>query len=125
MVDITLVELHVEDASLSPAAPFSGLTDDSPDEDTGSWLFGSDTEEETEEETTDTDETERRDDDPKTRAGEPSREVPTRALAAVGGLVALVSVVALVRYLLGGDQPDVDIETADDDRPVGVTVDDE
>jgi hypothetical protein len=144
MVDITLVELHVEDASFSAAAPFSGLTDDSTaDSDSGSWLFGGGEEpadessdsdetdtgsglfggEEPADETSDSDTT---DGDSTGETDESSRSVPTKAIAALGGLVALVAVAALVKYLRGGDDPDVEIETAEDsDRPVGVTVDDE
>jgi len=105
MVEITLVELHVEDASFSAAAPFSGLTDESTEES----------------DTTDTADT-----DPTADTTDASRDVPTKALAAVGGLVALVTAAAVLKYLRGGDAPAVEIETAEDsDRPVGVTVDDE
>jgi hypothetical protein len=124
MVEITLVELHVEDASFSAATPFSGLTDESTEErDTGSWLFGSD-DEDTESDTTDAEDTE--DTDSTADTADASRDVPTKALAAVGGLVALVTAAAVLKYLRGGDAPAVEIETAEDsDRPVGVTVDDE
>jgi hypothetical protein len=124
MVDITLVELHLEDASFSAAAPFSGLTDESTaDSDTGSWLFGSDADEATDDETSDSDTA---DSDSTAETGGSSRGVPTKAIAALGGLVALVAVAAALKYLRGGDDPEVEIETAEDsDRPVGVTVDDE
>jgi len=95
MVDITLVELHLEDSAFDLQMPFSaagdgdGSTDD--------------------------------DDD---AAVDAESEGPGKGLAAVAVLVVLVVVAALAKYLSGDDEdlPDVDIETADDE-PVGVAVD--
>jgi hypothetical protein len=111
MAKFTFIELHVDDASFSADRPFSNLVSrdedepaDDPDADTAADLP----------------------DTPSWKQDEETggRDVPTRGLATVGVLVALVGLAAAVRRLAGGDQPEVDIETPeDDDRPVGVTVD--
>ena len=108
MVQITFLEVHLDDASFSAAAPFSGSTA----EDATSATDG---------ETNTGDET-----DDAAALGTEDSGPPKKAVAAIAGLVGLVVIAALVRYLRGGDEPDVDIETADDgDRPVSVTVSDE
>ncbi len=97
MVDVTLVELHLEDSAFDLQMPFSasnsGDGDESTDDDDGA--IGADS------------------------------DGPGKGLAAVGVLVVLVVVAALAKYLSGDDGediPDVDIETTDDE-PVGVAVD--
>jgi hypothetical protein len=111
MVNITVLEVHLDDASFSASAerPFSNVTgseDDGTEQTTGDG------------EQDDTDETAlgRTDDGP---------EMPKKALATVGVLVGLAGIAALVKGLAGDDDPEVDIETPEDDenRPVGVTVD--
>ncbi|MEF8813143.1 MAG: hypothetical protein V5A55_04925 [Halovenus sp.] len=96
MVDITLVELHLEDSAFDLQMPFSASkeggdpTDDDDDGATGADSDG-----------------------------------PGKGLAAVGVLVVLVVIAALAKYLSGDDGedlPDVAIETADDE-PVGVAAD--
>ena len=97
MVNITLFELHFDDASFSSSAIFGG-----------------------------SDEAEETTDDSEASTETPEFPVPRKAVAAVGVLVALVAVGAVVKRLLGGDEPAVDIETRDqenDNRPVGIAVD--
>lgn len=118
-MDLTILEIHLDDVSFSADRPFSNLVGADEDED----------------EDTETAVDDPADDDPLAAdddTGEGADETqttdstgtPTTALAAVGVLVALGAVLAL-RRLLGGDDPDVDIETPEDDenRPVGVAVD--
>ena len=99
MVNITLFELHLEDASFSTALPFGGPDDADTESDP-----------ETEAETT-----------------ESGGSALPKVLAGVGLLVVLVGVAVLVKRLRSGEEPEVEIETADDyqgsDRPVGVSVD--
>jgi hypothetical protein len=107
-MQITLLEVHLDDASFSAAAPFSGST----------------VEDATSDDATDTDVSARADDD--TGALGPGDRSPPKAAMALGLLVGVLGVAALVRYLRSDDDPDIDIETADEsDRPVGVTVSDE
>jgi hypothetical protein len=116
-MDLTILEIHVDDASFSADRPFSNLAGADEEEDTGPAVDDS------------------ADDDPLAADddGEPtdesqttdSPERPTAALAAVGVLAALVGVALALRRFVGGEDPDVDIETPEDDenRPVGVAVD--
>jgi len=112
-MDLTILEIHIDDTSFSADRPFSNLVgadEEDESEDTGAVI-----------------------DDPADDDGEPtdepqttdSPERPTAALAAVGVLVALVGVALALRRFVGGEDPDVDIETPEDDenRPVGVPVD--
>ena len=95
MVNLTLLEVHLEDGSFSANLPFSGVTDtdDGDDENGGA-----------------------------TVADEESGG-PGKGTVALGVLLLLVLGTALVKYLSGGDEePDVAIETADE-GPVGVSVD--
>ncbi len=115
MAKFTFFELHVDDASFSADQPFSSIT-------------GTDEESEPDEESADDEFTES--DEQAVAVGESDDDgqggsgVPTRGLATLGALLALVGIAAAVRRLAGGDDPDVEIETPeDDDRPVGVTVD--
>jgi len=98
MANFTLIELHLDEGSFSTSLPFSD--------------FGSGTDEETESE-----------DDGAVADAEESGG-PGKGKAAIGVLLLLVVGAALVRYL-SSDESDtgVDIETADEDGPVGVTVD--
>jgi len=94
MVNITIVELNVEDGSFSADLPFSGL----------SGLSGDDEEErEVEEEATE--------------------ESGSRGLALLGVLVLMVGAVAAIKYLSGSEEEqDVEIETGEDS--VDVSIDD-
>lgn len=101
MANFTLVELHFEDVSLSADLPFGGSSASS----------DTDTETATDDET----------------ANDEGR-LPIPGLAVVALLVVALAVGAVVKRRLGGEEPDVDVETAEDreadDRPVGVTVED-
>ena len=59
-------------------------------------------------------------------AEDSSSGVPTKAVAVLGVLLVLVGIGALVKHR-SGDEPEVEIETAEDreesNRPVGVTLD--
>ena len=105
MVDITLLEVHVDDASVS--ASVGGLFDSTAESDTP------------------TAEQTGADGQTGTDSADADTELPTRALAAVGALVAVVALAAVLKRFVGGEDPDVEIETPEDDedRPVGVTVD--
>jgi hypothetical protein len=109
MVDVTLLEVHLEEGSFSAeaSAPFSSIKKYvSPDEeDEGS----SDEKRHSEEATAGTDD---------------SDGGPGKKLGIVGVFLFLVLAAAVLRYLSGDDEPEVEIETPDD-GPVGVTVDDE
>ncbi len=100
MVNITLFELHFDNATFSSSA-----------------LFGGDGESTDENESGDTDEA--------TTAEESG--VPVKAVAALAALGTVVGVVLAVKRLRGGDEPEVEIETRDehegDNRPVGIAVD--
>jgi len=97
MAKFTFLELHLDDASFSADRPFSPGAEPTDEADT-------------DEQGTDDD---------------GGSVVPTKALVALGILVVLVALAAAVKQLTGGDEPDVEIETPEDDenRPVGVTVD--
>lgn len=101
MVNITLFELHFDDASFSSRAIFGD--GDSTDED------------------------ESRDSNADTADDASGFPVPLKAVAALGVFVALVTVAVVMKRLLGGDEPEVEIETRDeregDNRPVGIAVD--
>jgi len=99
MVNFTLVEVHLEEGSFSANLPFSGVTD-------------------TEEGSPDAVD----DDDGGAVVGDGESGGPGKGAAAFGVLLLLVVGAALVKYLSGDDEPDVEIETADD-GPVGVSVD--
>jgi hypothetical protein len=113
MVNITVLEVHLDDASFSASAdrPFSSTGSDAESE-------AEEADDEQGDDQVETPDWTRTDDDEGTA-------VPTRALAAVGVLLVLVGLAAAVKRLVGGDEPEVDIETPGDDenRPVGVTVD--
>jgi len=98
MVNITFLEVHLDDASFSADRPFSPGAEPADDEQAA-------------EQDTDDDSS--------------GSMVPTKTLAALGVLLVLVGLAAVVNRLKGGDEPDVEIETPEDDenRPVGVTVD--
>lgn len=100
MVNLTLLEVHLEDGSFSANLPFSGVTD------------------------TDDGEADAVDDeDGGAAVADEESGGPGKGAAALGVLLLLVLGAALVKYLTGGDEePDVAIETADD-GPVGVSVD--
>jgi len=100
MASFTLVELHLEEASFSANLPFGG----------------SDGTESEDEEATESEE--------EAGAGADAESGgPGKGGVLLGVLVFLVVTAAIVRYLTGeDDDPDVEIETADD-GPVGVTVD--
>jgi len=107
MVNLTVLEVHLEDATFSVDQPFSAIT-------------GS-------EETGEQADTEQADgDDEETGAGvvDGRPPVPTKVLAAVGAVLVLAGAAAALRRFVGGEDPEVAIETADDEnRPVGVAVD--
>jgi hypothetical protein len=91
MVDITLVELHVEEGSFSTNLPFSGLSRDE-DEDTD------------------------REDEPEA-AAEDDDGGPGKGLTLLGVLVLLVVGTAVVKYLTGEDDtPELTVE-ADEESP--------
>jgi hypothetical protein len=117
MAKFTFFELHVDDASFSADRPFSSITDTDDEESIPDEVSTPD------DEFTESDEQAvaigESDDD-----GQGGSGVPTRGLATLGAALALVGIAAAVKRLAGGDDPDVEIETPeDDDRPVGVTVD--
>lgn len=91
MVDITLVELHVEDGSFSTNLPFSGIK--SADEE---------------------DDQQREDEERAAAAEDEGRS--GKGLALLGVLVLLVVGTAAVKYLTGDDEPEVAVET-DDESP--------
>ncbi|WP_336325204.1 hypothetical protein [Halovenus sp. HT40] len=92
MVDITLVELHVEDGSFSTTLPFSGISSAADDEDTQR-------------------------DDEQEAAAEDDEGGSGKGLALLGVLVLLVIGTAVVKYLTGEDeQPEVAVET-DEESP--------
>lgn len=93
MVDITILELNLSDSSFSAQAQWG--------EDEGEVDYevnGEDDEDD-------------------------GADGPSTAVAAVAVLVVLAVVAAVLKFLVGGDDPDVDIETPDE--PVGVSIDDE
>jgi hypothetical protein len=111
MVNITVLELHLDDATFSVDQPFNTIT--------GSKETGGEETDEQADGQSDSDDEETApvgvDDGP---------AVPTKALAAVGAVLVLVGVAAALRRFVGGEDPDVEIDTPDDEnRPVGVTVD--
>ena len=123
MAKFTFFELHVDDASFSADKPFSSITDTDTEESAPDGESTPGGESAPDEGFTESDEPAvavgESDDD-----GQSGSAVPTR-LVTLGVLFALVAVVAAVRRLIGGEDPDVEVETPeDDDRPVGVTVDD-
>lgn len=100
MANFTLVEVHLEEGSFSANLPFSGVTD-------------------TEESDADAVD----DEDGGAVVDEEESGGSGKGAAAVGVLLVLVAGAALVKYLSSDDdEPDVEIETADD-GPVGVSVD--
>lgn len=117
MAKFTFFELHVDDASFSVDRPFSDITGTNNEESTPDEESASDDEfTESNERAVAIGES---DDD-----GQDGSAVPTRGLAMLGALFAFVGIAAAVKRLAGGEDPDVEIETPeDDDRPVGVTVD--
>ena len=90
MVDITFVELHVEDGSLSANLPFSGISSE--------------------------DENDRNED---VAGAEDEDEGSSRGLALLGVLVLLIVGTAAVKYLSGeDDEPDVAVETNEESTPI-------
>lgn len=116
-MDLTILEIHVDDASFSADRPFSNLVGDDEDEDSGAVV-----DDPADDDPLAADDDGELTDESQTTDG-PER--PTAALAAVGVLAALVGVALALRRFVGGEDPDVDIETPEDDenRPVGVAVD--
>ena len=109
MVNITVLEIHLDDATFSADQPFHAVT--------GSSEADDETNEQVDHEQADDDER-----DAGVVDGRPA--VPSKALAVVGTVLVLVGVAAVLRRFVGGDSPDVEVETPDDEnRPVGVTVD--
>lgn len=105
MVNITLVEFHLEDASFAPSLPFGSSESEPADATVPADADASDTTE----------------DDGTADGGD---GIPTKPAAVAVGLLFLIVLGALVKYRLGED-PEVDIETPDTpDAPVGVTVSD-
>ena len=98
MVDITIIELNLEEGAISTNLPFGGSS-----------TAGSEESEPY--------------DERREAAGDGSSG-GGKKFAILGVFVFLVIGAAVVKYLRGGDEPDVDIE-APDDGPVGVTVDTE
>ncbi|PSP20669.1 hypothetical protein BRC61_06960 [Halobacteriales archaeon QH_10_65_19] len=100
MVNLTLLEVHLEDGSFSANLPFSGVTD-----------------------TDDGDDAVPDDEDSGATVADEESGGPGKGAAVLGVLLLLVLGAALVKYLSGGDEEsDVAIETADE-GPVGVSVD--
>lgn len=111
MVSITALEVHLDDATFSIDEPFKTSS--------GSGEAGDETDELVDDEQADSD-----DEGPGVGVADGGSPVPTRALAIVGAVLVLVGVAAALRRFIGGEDPEVDIETPDDEnRPVGVTVD--
>ena len=110
MVNITVLEIHLDDATFSADQPFHAVTGSSEADEETEELIGDE-----------------QADDEKREAGvvDDRPAVPSKALAVVGAVLVLVGVAAALRRFVGGDSPDVEVETPDDDenRPVGVTVD--
>jgi hypothetical protein len=102
MVDITILELNLSDSSFSATAPFAGADQDDADGSENSGLLNSE--------------------DSEGSAVEESGG-NGKALAIVGTFVFLVIAAAVVKYLGGDDDHEVEIETPEE--PVGVTIDDE
>ena len=98
MAELTLVKVHLDEGSFSANLPFSGQ---SGSDGSGS-VIGSDDE----------------------GAGVQKEESggPGKGAAALGVLLVLILATVVVKYLSGGDDEEVAIETADD-GPVGVSVD--
>lgn len=93
MVNITFIELHLEEGSLSANLPFSGLSDSEPTDEAA----------------------EEADADEETATDENSGG--NKGLALLGVFVFLVIATAVVKYLAGGDEePEVAIET-DEESP--------
>jgi hypothetical protein len=92
MVDITLVELHVEDGSLSTNLPFSGISSEDEDD---------------------------RNEDVAGAEGKDEDEGSSRGLALLGVLVLLIVGTAAVKYLSGeDDESDVAVETDEESTPI-------
>ena len=107
MVSITVFELHIDDVTFSIDEPFKTSS--------GS----SEADGETDDEQADSD-----DEGTGVGVADGGPPVPTRALTVVGAVLVLAGVAAALRRFVGGEDPEVDIETPDDEnRPVGVTVD--
>jgi len=93
MTEFTLIELHVDDARLSPSIDVGGAGTDDGETDESAGPDGTDGED------------------------------GNKRAALLGTLVLFILVAGIVRYLSGDDEtPDVEIETADDGA-VGVAVD--
>ena len=99
MVEITMLKLQLQDGSITTNLPFSGVAGPA-------------------------------DDDVKTDGGEEAVDSDDsgssgtkKVLTLLGVLAFLVVVAAVVKSLTGGDEPEVEIETADE--PVDVTIEDD
>lgn len=97
MVDITLIELDLEEGSFTANLPFSDVTQGSAEEP---------------------------DEQEQAAATEEDDSGGKKGPAILGVFLLFVLIAAAVKYLSDGEEPDVEIETADD-GPVGVTVDTE
>ena len=102
MASFTFIELHLDDASFAADRPFSSLVSSDTDEG-GAAAEGN-------EETVET---------AASGAGDDGSDVPTTPLAILGVLLVLVGIAAVVRYL-SGEEPEVEIEAADEGQPVTV-----
>ena len=100
MVEITMLKLQLQDGSITTNLPFSGVADATD---------GDEAKTDGVEEDADSDE-----------SGSSGKK---KLLTLLGVLAFLVVVAAVVKSVTGGDDPEVEIETADE--PVDVTIDDE
>jgi len=104
MASFTFIELHLDDASFAADRPFSNLVDSSEDDEAAAIETDDG---EAEPVTDDTDDS----------------DAPTRGLAALGVVLVFAVLAAAVRYL-SGDDPEVAVETGDDEsEPVDLAVD--
>lgn len=102
MVEITMLELNIEEGSLSASLPFSSYTGAEDDEvatDGG-----------------ETDDGDTEDDGDESSGGGKGR-------ALLGVFLFFVAAAALVRYLSGGDDDETEVEIETPNEPVGVTID--
>jgi len=114
MVSITVLEIHLDDATFSVDQPFNTIT--------GSKETGDETDSQTDNTQTETEQTDNEETGAGVVDGDPP--VPTKTLAVAGAVLVFVGVAAALRRFVGGEDPEVEIDTPDDEnRPVGVTVD--
>lgn len=91
MADVTLIEVHIEEGSITTNLPFSGISSD--------------------------DETDKESEEEATAANDEESSNKGKGLALLGVLVFLVIGTALVKYLTGDDESDVAIETDETEPP--------